>query len=412
MFLILKIAWRNIWRNWRRSVLTILAVIFASFLINVMKGIQIGTYEMNIKNSLEMFTGYLQLQKKGYQDNPTINKSFSLDLELLGALQSNNNIKGFTPRITAYGLLGYKDKAVGAAIFGVDPTRELLYSKLSSKVRKGEFLNSLKPHNIIIGKKMMENLGASIGDSVVILTQSLDGSMGNMKLKIGGVFRFGSNEFDGAAIFAPIATVDELLVMNNKVNSISIFLHNVNDLDIVYNDLNSIVKNKSGSDINVLKWDEVLKEMKQMMDMDIVSGYFYIGILVLIVGFGILNTVLMSITERFREFGVMLALGTKHYIIVTSVFLETLFITITGIIIGSGFGYIINSIIFHNPIKLTGDLNKIYEDIGFIPEIHAAVNIEMFVSTAIILLIVSVLVFIYPAYRMSRLEALKGIRYT
>ncbi len=412
MLLILKIAWRNIWRNWRRSILTMLAVVFAVFFIVMMKGIQKGTFDMNIKHTLELFTGYMQIQKEGYQDNPTLNKSFSMDLEMLGSLQSNPYILGFTPRINSFGLIGFGENSVGTAIFGVDPNRELLYSKIASKVKKGSFLNEDYPYDIIIGDKMLKNLGAAIGDSVVILTQALDGSLGNMKFNIVGSFRFGSNELDGMAVFMHISAADELMAMNNKINSISIYINDMKDIPIVTKEINELILKKAGMGITLLLWEELLPDLKQAFDMDVISSYFYVGILVMIVGFGILNTVLMSITERFREFGVMLALGTKHYIIVVSVFIETMILTIMGILAGSGLGYIGNWIIMKNPIALTGDMNKMYEEFGFIPEIHASLNPDMFIMTAIIILIISVLVFIYPAYRMNRLEALKGIRYT
>jgi putative ABC transport system permease protein len=412
MLLILKIAWRNMWRNWRRSVLTILAVIFAAFFIILMKGIQKGVYDRNIISSLELFTGYLQIQKDGYQDNPTLNKAFSMDLEMLGTLQRNPHITGFTPRIMGFGLIGHSENSLGAAILGVDPNRELLYSKIATRVKKGTFLNDAYINDIIVGERMLKNLGAKIGDSVVILTQAFDGSTGNQKFVISGTFRFGSNELDGMTIFMHISAANELLAMNNKVHSIAIYIDNFENIQSVQSDLELMAEKKSDLQLKILPWDEILIDLKQTIDMKDISEIFYIGILVLIVGFGILNTVLMSITERFREFGVMLALGTKHYILVIAVFIETMLLTFTGILFGSGISYLLNSYIVRNPILMTGDISKMYEEYGFLPEIHSSVAPELFTSTAIIIVFVAIVVYIYPAYRLSKLTALKGIRYT
>lgn len=412
MLLILKIAWRNVWRNWRRSVLTILAVVFATFFIIAMKGIQKGTFDKNIKNSLDLFTGYLQIQKKGYLDNPSLNKSFSIDLEMLNFLQNDMNIRGFSPRITTFGLIGYKDKSVGTAIIGIDPTRELLYSNVATKIKKGNFVNDFDIYQINVGERMIKNLGASVGDTIVILSQAFDGTMGNLKCIIGGVYRFGSNEFDGMSIFMNIQAADELLAMENRISSLAIFLHDIKDVTDVKNNLNLMTQNSSEKGIEVLSWDEVLKDLKQTIDMKVISEVFYIGILLMIVGFGILNTVLMSITERFNEFGVMLALGTQHYIIVTAVFIETIIISIIGILFGFLSGYIVNNYISNNPIILPGNFSRMYEELGFLPEINSTVSSEIFTSTGIIVLSVALIVYIYPAFKLFKLTALKGIRYT
>lgn len=412
MLLILKIAWRNIWRNWRRSLLTILAVVFAAFFIILMKGIQKGTFDMNIKATLELFTGYLQIQKDGYLQNPALNKSFSMDLEMLGALQGNQFIKGYTTRIATYGLIAKGDNSVGTAILGIDPSRELLYSKLATKLKKGTFINDAFIDDIIIGERMLKNLGAKIGDSVVVLSQAIDGSTGNRKFLISGVFKFGTNELDAMTIFMHIRAANELLYMNNQINSISIYLNDIEDVSQVKKDLDELMALKSDKGISALAWDDILTDLKQTVELKSISEIFYIGILVMIVGFGILNTVLMSITERFREFGVMLALGTRHNIIIISVFIETMLLTIIGLLAGSAIGYLVNSIILKYPIMIPGEYSKLYEEIGYLPEIHSSLAPEIFISTATIILIVAIIVNIYPAYRLGKLTALKGIRYT
>ncbi|GAB1372869.1 ABC transporter permease [Candidatus Kapaibacterium sp.] len=412
MNLLFKIAWRNIWRNWRRSVLTMLAVVFAVFFINVMKGIQTGTFEANIRYTLNLFSGHIQIQKEGFQDNPTLNKAFSLDLEMLGKLQNDEYIRGFCPRITSFGLIGKNEKSLGTAIIGIDPTAELLNSEFPNRIKDGIFVSSVDENIINVGERMLKNLNAKLGDTVVILSQAFDGTMGNKKFVIGGVFRFGNNEFDGMTIFMNIKAADELLAMNNKINSLAVFIDNLDNLDIASTNLKSLAKSKVDKGIVVLPWFEVLRDLKQTVDMKVIGEIFYVLILLMIVGFGILNTVLMSITERFREFGVMLALGTRHYIIVLSVFIETIIISLLGISIGTLFAYLLNSYFAKNPFMLKGDFTKLYEELGYLPEIYSSVSTEIFTSTAILIFSVSILVYIYPAFRLYKLTALKGIRYT
>lgn len=409
MKLLLKLAWRNIWRNKRRSLLTLLAISFATFASISMRGIQLGTYEVNIKNIVGLFTGYLQIQQKGYQENPSVNKSFIPRADLITTVENISEIKGYAPRILSEGLISFRDNSQGTAIFGINPEKEKTVSTIMNKVKDGKFFQSDSTNEIVVGYKLLQNLNAKIGDEVIILSQGYDGSLGNLKFKIVGTIKLGSPEFDGMAVCVGLKTARELLGMYNRINSFAISLDDLYKISEIQEELKDKITDEN---LTVLSWEEIMPDFKQSIEFDNVSGIFFLGILIVIVTFGILNTVLMSVTERFREFGVTLSIGMLNRKLVYLIFLEAIYITIIGLIIGNIIGYFINLYIVFNPIEFGGDFASMYEEFGWLPVIESTLQPSIFINTSLSIFVISILACIYPVYKVYKLEPLKGIRYT
>ena len=409
MKLLIKLAWRNIWRNGRRSILTMLAICFATFASIAMRGVQLGTYAINIDNVANMFSGYLQIQKKGFQQNPSINKCFKPSDRLLSEIKSSEYVTAYSERIYADGLISFKENSFGAAIFGLDPNSEKNVTRIADQIHTGRFFKNDSTYEIVVGYKLLENLKANIGDVVVILSQGTDGSLGNLKFRISGTIKTGSPQFDEMGVFMELTKADELLAMYGRKHVIVI---RIDKLDNLY-DAQTDLKNKiTNSDLQVLNWEEVMPEFKNSIEFDNISGIFYLFILLLIVAFGILNTVLMSITERYHEFGVTISIGMPQRKLVALVLLETALLTIVGIIFGNIIGYGINYYLIHNPIEFGKEIAVIYEEYGFLPIMVSSLKLSMFINTSFSVLAISFIAAIYPAYKLYKLEPLKGIRHT
>lgn len=409
MKLILKLAWRNIWRNKRRSILTLLAVTFAVIASIAMRGIQEGTYELNIKNAVEMFSGYLQIQEKGYLNNPSLAKSFKPTEDLKSTLSKVDGIKAYSTRINADGLISFKDNSLGCAIFGLNPQSSQETSRIFSKLNEGRFFTELESYEIVIGYKLLKNLKADIGDEIVILAQGFDGSLGNMKFKIVGTTKMGMQDFDAMSVFMDTKSAQELLSLYGRITALAI---DINSFDDLYDIKEEIKANLKNEELVVLDWKELMPDFEQSIQLDNISGIFFLAILFVIVAFGILNTVLMSVTERFKEFGISLSIGMSNYKLVLVVLLETLFITIIGLILGNIIGFGINLYIFNNPIQFGSEYAWMYEEYGFLPRIEASLKFSVFFNSSISILIASVVAAVYPIIKVIRLEPLKGIRYT
>ncbi len=404
-----KLSWRNIWRNKRRSILTLFAIVFATMVSVAMRGFQKGTYAVNIKYAARLFSGYLQIQKNGFQENPSLRKSFYVTNSLKKILNSTPELLGYAPRITGNGLISFKNSSQGAFIIGVSPKDEKNTSTFMKRIKEGKFFKSKNSYDIVVGFKLLKNLKAKIGDTVVVLAQGFDGSMGNLKFKIIGTARFGNPQLDGMAVFMGRDAADELLAMYGRVTMIAINLKSLNDIPDAKEYLAQNLPDKS---LKVLDWSEVMPDMKQSIELDNIGGILDLAILIIIVAFGILNTVLMSVTERFKEFGISLSIGMPNEKLVLIVLIETGFLALLGILIGDILAYGVNYYFMVNPIHFGAEMKKLYEIYGFLPVMQSTLKFSIFFNSSLIILIASVIAAIYPAYKVYKLEPLKGIRYT
>jgi putative ABC transport system permease protein len=407
--LLIKLAWRNIWRNKRRSILTLAAVTFAVFMAIGMRGIQLGTYALNIKSAVELFSGYLQVQAKGYIDTPKLSLCFNEDNKLSEALNNTKGIDGYSKRIYADGLISFKENSRGVAIFGIEPQKEKKVTTFVENIAEGKFFSGDSSNEIVLGTQLLKNLDAKIGDEIVILAQGYDGSLGNQKYIIVGTVRLGFQEFNSTVVFMGLKTAQSLLAMGNNVNVIAIKSGNINNLKEIKNKLSTNITNKN---LVVLPWNKVNPELQQAIQLDNVSGILFLGILIVIVAFGILNTVLMSVTERFREFGVILSIGMPQRKLTYVVYLETMFLAIIGLVFGNIFGYFINYYLILHPIVFGGEIKKLYELYHFLPELRSSLQVSIFTNVSLSIIGISILSCLYPAYKVYKLEPLKGIRQT
>ena len=391
------------------------AVIFAIMLSIIQRGMQYGTYAETIRTAVRASTGYLQIQKEGYNKSPTLQKSFVMTPQIETALGNTPSINGSSPRIETDALLSYRDQSFGAMIMGVAPETENEVTDFPEKIRSGRFLSADSAGSdntvteIVVGDKLLQNLGAQVGDSVVVLAQGFDGILGNMFARIVGTFRTGSNEFDRMGVFMNISDLQSFLSMGNRINAVAVSVRNPNDLENVASRLNRVLKPQG---LVALTWQDLLPQLKQMIELDNSSGVLYIIILLFVVGFGILNTVLMSITERFREYGVMLSLGMSQERLVAAVALEVFFMLIIGFVIGNGIGAAVNSYWVAHPIVLGGSMAKLYEEYGFAPVLVSSLSFKVFLDSSLTIFGISIVAAVYPLWRVLRLEPLKGIRYT
>jgi ABC-type lipoprotein release transport system permease subunit len=407
--LLTKLAWRNLWRNRRRTMITISAVVFATLLSLIMRGIQLGTYDQNISWALNLFSGYIQLQDPEFKDNPSLHRSFRFTQEMRDELESDDRVRGFASRVYGDGLISFRQNSLGAALFGIDPAQERAVTRMHEKINAGRMIASANASEIVLGRTLLKNLNATVGDTVVLLSQGYDGALGNMKYRIVGSVKTGMQDFDRAAVFMGFEDLQELVTMHGRVSVVAIALHDLHDIEDVTEDLSASLDLRG---VRVLPWQEVMPDMKQGIELDNYSGMLMLAILIVIVAFGILNTVLMSVTERFKEFGILLSIGMPQRQLVMLVFVETLYMLLIGILVGNVLALGVNLYLEANPITLTGEIAAMTEEYGWLPVMPSVVLPSSMFNTSIAILSISLIAALYPLYRVLTLEPLKGIRYT
>ncbi len=409
MGLLMKIGWRNLWRNKRRTVVTIAAITFATAVFMFTRGMQYGTYEVNIREITRLFSGPLQIQHRDYQDTPNLFHSFVLSDSLVQQVTTVPGVRAVTPRVYTEGLIAFNHNSMGVTLIAVDPRTEPQVTTIHQKIKEGTFLQPGHRWEIVAGEKLLKNLNAAVGDTVVLLTQGFDGSMGNMKFTIVGSLRTGARELDQFGVFMALPDAWELLTMAGRVHALVVDVKNLKHL---YATQKALQKRLQKTPLLVLNWEELLPEFKQGMELDNLSGLLFLVLLVIVVAFGILNTLLMSITERFREFGIMLSVGMTNERLAVVVFWEGIFLMLIGLLLGVSVAGVVNYYVQLHPIVFGGELAKISEEYGFLPVLSNTVEPRVWIQTIVSIGSISLLALVYPLFKVLHLEPLKGLRYT
>lgn len=399
-------AWRNTLRNKARSSITMASVFLAIFLSLITRSMQIGSYDNMINNVVGAFTGNIQVHKNGYWDEKIIDNVFSYNDSLVNYIESVDNVSAVAPRVETFALASYGNKTKGIMVNGVDPDAEDRFSKLKDKLIKGNYLD--KDHDgILLGASLASNLKLSVGDSIVILGQGYHGSSAAGLYPVRGIVKFPSPDLDKRLMYMPIKYAQEYCSLDNQLTSLVIKL---TDDKKNYKVKEQIIGKFDKEGIEVMDWRELAPELAQQIEADNGQGIIMLAILYLIVAFGIFGTLIMMINERVREFGVMLAIGMKHYKIAALVFFETLIIGFVGVVLGTLFSLPIIAYFHNNPYRYTGEMAMIMEQYGMEPIMPFAFEPGYFVSQAITVFIIIVLMLIIPVISIARLKTIKALR--
>ncbi len=403
------LAWRNVWRNRRRTVLTLLTILVGCGMIIFMNAIAKGGHDQMIEDAVSVNTGHIQIHENGYWENRTIDYAFQISPRLLATIRNESRICGYSPRIHADGLLSFRDTSAGAMIQGVDPELERKVSNIHTKILPGgRYLKTSDRKSAVMGEILAKNLGLKPGDALAMISQGFDGSIAAEKLAVAGLFRSGNPEYDRALLIMPLAQASETFSTMGFIHSLALRLRDPSETGPVRESLEQAVH---GEQIEVMGWDRLMPELVQFIVMDDVSAYIFDFILFMVVAFGILNTIQMSVFERTREFGVMLSIGTSPGQIVSMVLVESFFISLLGIALGLMTGYGISQYFRLNPIDYSSFADEMAVwgiSTTMFPADATALNMG---TTAIITMALALLFSIFPARRASKLNPIEAIRH-
>ena len=399
-------------------------IAFGLFLSILSEAMYYGTSELMFKDAIDMHIGSLQIHKKGYQGNKTLSYMFASTEKLIDTLKQEKDIQGWTKRIVGGGMVSVKDNTNVAQIIGIDPVNEAKITTLENKIINGErlkrkykklyktvptsrYLSAEPKLEAIIGNKLSEKLEAAIGDKLAVMVFGADGSIGEELYTIVGIYHTGYPNLD-SAINIHINDAESLFSAYGRISEIVLSLPNSRVVPEVLDNL----KTKIDTDIyEVLSWKEISPELLQLMDLKTASRYLFLFILLLIIGFGILNTVFMTIMERIRELGMLKSLGTSPVQIFGLIITETIFLALVGVIIGNIAGATAAYYLQTNPINLTS-MSELYEEWGVTASYMTAELVPYyFISFNIIVFAVSVIAALYPAVKAARLKPVEALKH-
>ncbi len=404
--LTLKLAWRNIWRNKRRTLITMTSIVVAVLLSAVMRSMQEGQYDDMIKSTVGTFSGYIQVHADGYWDNQTLENSFAATDSLLQTMRNPNNVTAVIPRIESFALGAGKQQSRPVMIMGIDVEAERNLSNPQQRLQKGTYFQSNDENAVLVGRDVLQRLNMQVGDSLVLLGQGFRGMSATGLYPVKGTVSFPNPEMNKSLVMLPLRTAQNFLAADGRLTSVAFKVDDPGAINPIIQHL----RTKLPDNYEVMGWREMMPSLVQSIEADRGSGYIILGVLYMVVGFGILGTVLMMITERTYEFGIMLSVGTPRGKIARILSIEILFIAL----LGSAIGILISLPVawyFHlNPIHLTGDMAAVTESYGLQPIIPFSVDPSIFLSQAVIILGITLLFSLIPVFNASKLNPVEAMR--
>lgn len=412
MSMILRLAWRNIWRHPRRSLLTIAAITFAAALLVFMITLQFGSYDMMIDNNLSVLTGHFQVQRAGYLDKPKMRATIADVQQLAEKIRKINGINNLAVRANGFALLASEERTYGIQVIGVETAHEGNLSIIPGRIQSGRFLSGDNAQELIIGEALARNLKVNVGDELTLLGSGRDGSIAAAVLPIVGIFNSGLSEIDRGMIEMPLATFQDIFSMGKSAHIIVGMVESLDRLETVLAqvraEITPLQKGNSG-DLVVLDWNRLVPGLFQMIQADMANGWFMYGCLILIVTFSILNTFLMAVLERTREFGVMLALGTKPIFIGKLVMLESLLLTLLGLTMGLAIGTAITLYYYVYGFSYPG-MEELGAQFGLTGAVTPQLSLFAFTLGPIAILLFTMIASLYPALRIRVLKPVDAMK--
>jgi ABC-type lipoprotein release transport system permease subunit len=403
-------AWRNIWRNTRRTILTISAIAFASLLLVFMLSFQLGSYETMINTSVKIHTGHLQIQAEDYQEKKDIRLVVAPPAELAAILDRIPQVESYTFRGQAFSLISSKERTYGVLVTGIDPAREARVSRLKSLIRQGGYLNGDDSNQALVGSILARNLRVGVGDELTVLGQGRDGSIAATVVKIKGVFSSGIDDFDRSSIHIPLKTFQDVYSMRGAVHEVVTIAASLADVDDIKARIKTALPSvKSQRQLTVLDWNELIPGLRQSIEMDLISGLIFYLLLVLVVAFSILNTFLMAIFERTREFGVLMALGTTPGRLTKVLLIESMTMTLLGIVGGIMIGSLITLYFQTYGFDISG-ASELLNQFGISGRIYPKLTWLSAISGPLAVLVITFLAALYPAIKVRKLQPVEAMR--
>ncbi|MBW2226326.1 MAG: ABC transporter permease [Deltaproteobacteria bacterium] len=408
-------AWRNIWRNPRRTILTISAVAFASILLVFMLSFQFGSYDAMINSSVKIQTGHLQIQAKGYQDKQSIQRVVPHPDEVGEIVNSLPEVDAYTFRAKAFSLVSSKERTYGVVVTGIDPAGEAEVSTLKNSIRRGRYLSqddqNRESPQALVGKLLARNLRVGLGDELTVLGQGRDGSIAATVVKIKGIYSSGLDAFDRNAIHIPLKLFQDIYSMQGAVHQVVVVAKSLKDVSEIKKTVSAGIKNIDKKHfLTVLDWEALMPGLRQAIEMDLVSGVIYYLILIMVVAFSILNTFLMAIFERTQEFGVLMAIGTSPGRLTRLLLIESLSMTMIGIITGVVIGCLVTGYFQIHGIDISG-ASELLSQYGISGRLHPKLSLLSATSGPAVVLMITFLAALYPALKVRGLKPVEALTY-
>ncbi len=403
--LFFRLAWRNLWRNKKRTLIACASIFFAVFLAVAMSSMQTGQHEYMINTAVRFSTGHVQIHGKGYWDKRSLDESMEFDSTLFVAAQRIPGVATVVPRFESFALISRGNVTKVSPVTGIDPRREHAMTSLGSRVVRGTPL--LQWHDgAILAEGLATMLGADLGDSIVIYGQGYQGVTAAGVVPIAAILRFPIPDLNNTGVYLPLAEMQSMFAAPGRITSLAILLQRDDDVSHVA----EILTNMAGTEREVMTWREMMPELVQAIAVDDGGTVIMLLILYVVIGFGIFGTVMMMTAERRHEFGVTIAVGMKRWRLMVITSMESILISMIGAAAGILLAVPFIAYFAHFPIRLGGDYAQAMLAYGMEPILPLSMDPLVFLLQGLSVFLLGSVSALYPIMVLRSLEPVQAMR--
>lgn len=399
-----KVAFRNVLRQKRRTLLTVLTMMGGFALAAISIAWSDGSYNVIIDKFTRTQLGHIQIHGKGYLDRPTLYNTVDNYEDVGNQVEQLEGVVSWAPRVFSAGLASADDKSAGVRIIGIDPRRENETTYFNKKIVKGRPFDPDSSLEVILGEGLAEVLKADIGDEVVVVSQGADGSIANDLYRVVGLLQSGNAMADQTSFYLTLADAQELLVLYGRVHEVAIVIEDLHDV-LMMTDV--IEEHLANPELDVESWQEFAHEFYVAMKADQQGNWIMLVIIVLIVATGVLNTVLMTVLERRREYGVLRAMGVRQFQVVRLVLYEVALMAMGSLIIGFIVSFVVNYWLSIDGFTIPDPIT--YGGVEF-STLYSEINLRSYLIPAVTVIVSALLVSLFPAAKAARTAPARAMR--
>ena len=399
-------AWRNIWRNRRRSYITISSIAFSVLFACAFMSMQYGSMTYMVDNAVRFYSGHMQVQKDGYWDERTLDNSMPYTPELLNNLEQAEGVMVAVPRVESFALSAYENLTRPAMIMGVDFDRENEITRISQKLVAGELL-AYDESGVLLSSGLAEYLKMEVGDTLVLIGQGYHGVNAAALFVVKGLIKFANPAQNKRVVAMSLANAQHFYGMEDRVTSIAILMDDSRQLaETTYN----VNKSINNAELAVLDWRQMMPEVVQIMNLKYGNTRKMIKILYAVIGFGMFGTFLMMTAERTREFGIMLAVGMRRRMLQSSIFSEITMMAMLGVLGGIAMSLVIIIYFHYNPIELGSAMEEMADRYGMEVALVFSSAPKVFYEQAWAVFVIAFILRFYPLLVLFRLRPVDAMR--
>lgn len=402
--MLIKIAWRNVWRSALRSGVVITSIALGIWAGLFVISVSAGLNQQRTEDALNTSISHIQIHDPQFVQDNNVEFKIANEDEVRDALKENTAVKAFTERVILNGMVSSSTGGYGVRITGIDPEEEKQVTTMHEKMVEGEYLEGIKRNPVILGKKLAEKLNVGLRKKIVLTFQKDNGDIVAGAFRVAGIFKTSNSKSDELNVFVKSSDANRLLEESAGFHEVAVLLNNVSEADTT-----AALVGASFPDLSVRSWKEVAPELGYADEMMQQMLYIIIGIILLALSFGIINTMLMAVLERKRELGMLMSVGMNKTKVFFMIVVETVFISLVGGPIGVVLGFLTVSHFGSAGIDLS-IVGKGLEEFGISTMIYPSLTPDFYVNVTIMVVVAAILSSIYPAIKALQLKPAEAVR--